>query len=125
MLNKDTNDGACDNREDTSVSDAACDNTFYRQHITFSSETLQWLLDMRQVSPEDEWIARIDGELLEEERLPAIPSLDGIHDDLIWIFRCRESGHTWKEIAQMMRLKTASGAWKRYYSLLEKARYSV
>jgi hypothetical protein len=125
MLNKDedtsVSDGACDDR--------ACDNTFYRQHITFRSETLQWLLDMKQVSPEDEWIARIDGE--EEvprgprRPLPPIPSLDGIHDDLIWIFRCRESGRTWKEIAQMMRLKTASGAWKRYYSLLEKARYSV
>ena len=107
------------------MNDSTDDNDFYRHHICFKHETLAWLADMKALSPEDEWIARLDGDVLEEEeRLPAVPSLDGIHDDLIWMFRCRENGLTWKAIAEMLGLKTASGAWKRYHSLLEKARYS-
>lgn len=98
------------------------DATFYRGHITFKPEVLQWLSDMNSSSPEDEWIARLDGDRLEEERVPSVPGLHGIHDDLIWIFMCRESGLTWKTIAEMLGLRTAAGAWKRYHSLLEKER---
>ena len=99
------------------------DSDFYRHHICFKHETLQWLADMKALSPEDEWIARLDGDVLEEEeRLPAVPSLDGIHDDLIWMFRCRESGLTWKAIAAMLGLQTAAGAWKKYGRLMAQCR---
>lgn len=99
------------------------DSDFYRHHICFKHETLQWLADMKAGSPEDEWIARLDGDVVEEEeRLPAVPSLDGIHDDLIWMFRCRESGLTWKAIAEMLGLQTAAGAWKKYGRLLAQTR---
>lgn len=100
------------------------DRAFWRKHVFFNSpETLQWIIDKGALSPEDAWIAAIDEE--EEERevgLPPVPTLDGIDADLVWMWHCRETGATWKEIARMLGLVTPAGAWKRYHRLLDEAR---
>lgn len=93
------------------------------KHTLLKHETLQWLSDIQQTSPEDDWISQIDG-TAEEEALPPIPSLDGINDDLIWMWRCREQGITWQQIAEMSSLKTAAGAWKRFQKLMGTARHA-
>ena len=57
-----------------------------------------------------------------EEALPPVPTLEGIDDDLVWMWHCRESGLGWKEIAGMLGLKTPAGAWKRFHRLMGEAR---
>ncbi len=86
--------------------------------VLMKPETLQWLQDKHAVSPEDYLISQIDGDEDEAECIPPVPSLDGIDDDLVWIWRCRDSGLGWKEIAAMLGLKTAAGAWKRFHKLV-------
>jgi len=97
------------------------DNRFYRHHVFFNKpDTLDWLIDRSAVSPEDEWIAAIGGE--PDEEMPPTPTLDGINDDLVWLWHCRESGMTWKDIAPMLGLRTPGGAWKRFQKLLDNER---
>ena len=97
------------------------DNRFYRHHVFFNKPaTLDWLIDKSAVSPEDEWIRRIDGE--PEEELPPTPTLDGLDDDLVWMWHCRQSGMTWKDIAPMLGLRTPAGAWKRFQKLVDNER---
>ena len=100
------------------------DRRFWRKHVFFNSpETLQWVIDKAAVSPEDAIIAALDGDCNEsEEALPPLPLLDGIDDDLVWMWHCRESGMGWKEIAPLLGLKTPAGAWKRFHRLIGEAR---
>ena len=86
--------------------------------VLMKPETLQWLQDKHAVSPEDYLISQIDGDEDEAECIPPVPGLDGIDEDLVWIWRCREIGLGWKEIAAMLGLKTAAGAWKRFHKLV-------
>lgn len=92
------------------------------RHVLLKPETLQWLQDKEAVSPEDTYIRILDGEPDESECIPPIPHLDGINEDLVWIWRCREIGLSWKEIAAMLGLKTPAGAWKRFHKLMDSAR---
>lgn len=92
------------------------------RYVLLKPETLQWLQDKEAVSPEDTYINMIDGTPDESECIPPIPSLDGINEDLVWIWRCREMGLGWREIAPMIGLKTPAGAWKRFRRLLSEAR---
>jgi len=106
------------------------------RHIYVRPEVLLWLSDRNQVSPEDDWIARIDGDDCGGPEDLAVPELPGIDEDLVWIWRCRQAHpltgaplQTWSAIALMLGLKTAAGAWKRYHRLLrverEKAKESI
>ena len=90
--------------------------------VLLKPETLQWLSDRHAVSPEDSYINRIDGTPDESECIPAVPTLDGIDEDLVWIWRCREMGLGWKEIAPMIGLQTPAGAWKRFHRLVRECR---
>lgn len=90
--------------------------------VLLKPETLQWLGDRHAVSPEDSIINQIDGTPDEGECIPPLPSLTGIDEDLVWIWRCREMGLGWKDIAPMIGLKTPAGAWKRFHRLLRGAR---
>lgn len=99
------------------------DRRFWRHHVFFKSPgTLEWMLDREAGSPEDAIIAAIDGDREDDGELPPIPTLDGIDADLVWMWHCRETGTTWKEIAGLLGLKTPAGAWKRYHRLLDEAR---
>jgi len=100
------------------------DRRFYRHHVFFNKPgTLDWLIDRAAVSPEDDIIAHLDGETPEHLLpLPPLPTLDGINDDLVWIWHCRESGMTWGEVAGNLGLKTPAGAWKRYHKLIDAER---
>jgi len=96
------------------------DNRFYKRHVFFRKpETLDWIIDRAAVSPEDAVIAVLDGE---EPPEPPLPSLDGVSDDLVWIWRCREGGMGWKDIAPHLGLQTPAGAWKRFRRLLRDER---
>jgi hypothetical protein len=96
------------------------DNKFYKRHVFFRKpETLDWIIDRSASSPENDIISRLDGD---EEEEPPLPSLDGISDDLVWIWRCREMGWGWKEIAPMIGLRTPAGAWKRFHRLVRECR---
>ena len=72
-------------------------------------------------SPEDSWIAAIDNNHEEVEDLPPVPSLDGIPDDFVYMWHCREVGLTWAEIASMHNMTTA-GCWKKYKRLQRECR---
>ena len=106
------------------------------RHVYVRPEVLLWLSDRNQVSPEDDWIARIDGDEGTDVEAVPVPELPGIDEDLVWIWRCRQAHpltgaplQTWSAIALMLGLKTPAGAWKRYHRLLrierEKARLSI
>jgi hypothetical protein len=116
---------------------------FYRRHVLLRSEKiLHWLMDKDLESPEDEMIAALDRGSLEapeagpeagpeEESAPstgnglaplAPRSLESFHADLVWIFLCRENGHTWREISDMLGLRTPAASWKRYQKLLDAER---
>lgn len=97
------------------------DRRFWRKHVFFKVGTLGWMLDKEAVSPEDAWIAAIDGDTVDESP-SCIGSLDGIDPGLLWMWSRREAGWTWKEIAAGCGLATAAGAWKRYHRLLLEAR---
>lgn len=100
--------------------DGPDDRRFYRHHVFFNkADTLDWLLDRGAVSPEDDIIAALDGDVWSE---PPVPTLDGLSDDLVWIWHCRESGMGWKDIAPLIGLKTPAGAWKRFQRLLSDER---
>lgn len=102
------------------------DRQFWRKHVFFnSSETLGWIIDKEALSPEDAWIAQIDGEGEREDELPPVPTLDGIDDELVWMWHCREAGWSWKEIAAGCGLVTPAGAWKRFHRLIGEARKNV
>ena len=101
---------------------------FYRRHVLLRSEKiLHWLMDKDLESPEDDMIAALDRGSLEAPE-PAVPlkewklieprSLESFHADLVWIFLCRENGHTWREISDMLGLQTPAASWKRYHKLL-------
>ena len=102
---------------------------FYRRHVLLRSEKiLHWLMDKDLESPEDEMIAALDRGSIEgpEEPTAAAASVEGssarslesFHADLVWIFLCRENGHTWREISDMLGLQTPAASWKRYHKLL-------
>lgn len=86
-----------------------------------TQQKFDWLCDRNASSPEDDWISALDGDD-EDETLPPVPSLDGINEDLIWIWRCREASLKWADIASMMGYTNASGVWKKYHKLLKKQR---
>lgn len=105
----------------------ADDNRFYKRHVFFrKGETLDWIIDRAAQSPEDDIISVLDGEPAED--LPPLPlgwsqTLPAhLDEDLLWIWRCREAGLGWSDIAPMIGLKTAGGAWKRFQRLLRQAR---
>jgi len=91
------------------------------KYVLMKPETLQWLQDKHAVSPEDTYINTIDG-TPDDTELPPVPCLDGIDDDLVWIWRCREMGMSWREISPLLGLKTPAGSWKRFNKLLAQAR---
>ena len=104
---------------------------FYRRHVLLRSEKiLAWLMDKDLESPEDDLIAALDRgsiEAPEEEgaaRAPPPPHrpLESFDADLVWIFLCRENGHTWREISDMLGLRTPAASWKRYQKLLDAER---
>lgn len=97
------------------------DRRFWRKHVFFGVGTLGWMLDKEAVSPEEDWIAAIDGDDPDESPSRA-PSTDGIDEGLLWMWSRREAGWTWKEIAGGCGLVTAGGAWKRFHRLLAEAR---
>lgn len=99
--------------------DGPDDRRFYRHHVFLESATLDWLGDRGAVSPEDDIIAALDGDEWSE---PPLPTLDGLSDDLIWIWHCRESGMAWRDIALLLGLKTPAGAWKRWHRLVRDER---
>jgi hypothetical protein len=95
-------------------------------------------MDKDLESPEDDMIAALDRGSLEAPEPPGEPrapllveprSLESFHADLVWIFLCRENGHTWREISDMLGLQTPAASWKRYHKLLlaerEKGREEV
>jgi hypothetical protein len=102
------------------------DRRFWRKHVFFKSPgTLEWICDREASSPEDALIAAIDAKHddgADEGELPPLPTLDGLPADLVWMWHCRETGTTWKEIAGMLGLRTPAGAWKRYHRLIAEAR---
>jgi len=91
------------------------------KYVLLKPETLEWLADRGAVSPEDSYIAALDG-TPESECMPAVPTLDGIDEDLVWIWRCREMGLGWAGIAPMIGLQTPAGAWKRFHRLVRECR---
>lgn len=101
---------------------------FYRRHVLLRSEKiLHWLMDKDEESPEDEMIAALDRgsiEAPEPEQAPSVGNtpaarrLESFDADLVWIFLCRENGHTWKEVSDMLGLQTPAASWKRYHKLL-------
>ena len=114
---------------------------FYRRHVLLRSEKiLHWLMDKDLESPEDEMIAALDRGCLEapeagpeapEDESVPLPrawhtvqprALESFHADLVWIFLCRENGHTWREISDMLGLRTPAASWKRYQKLLDAER---
>jgi hypothetical protein len=105
---------------------------FYRRHVLLRSEKiLHWLMDKDLESPEDDLIAALDRGSLEAPEEPPPPStgstpaarsLESFDADLVWIFLCRENGHTWREISDMLGLRTPAASWKRYHKLLDAER---
>jgi len=112
---------------------------FYRRHVLLRSEKiLHWLMDKDLESPEDDLIAALDRGSLEAPEAPedesgTLPeprawhtveprSLESFDADLVWIFLCRENGHTWREISDMLGLRTPAASWKRYHKLLDAER---
>jgi len=88
-------------------------------------------MDKDLESPEDDLIAALDRGCLEapeEESHEAAPlslahrPLESFHADLVWIFLCRENGHTWREVSDMLGLRTPAASWKRYHKLLDAER---
>lgn len=97
-------------------------------HIfTVKPEVLEWLANRNNnTSPENDWIDIIDETQTEQPDLTIpVPSLEGINDDLIWIWRCRESGLTWTEISALMGYTNASGVWKKFKKLLKKEKLKL
>lgn len=91
-------------------------------------EILEWLSNRHRdasgggpYSPEDSWIRAIDSNHAEEDDLPPVPSLEGVPDDFVYMWHCREVGMTWAEIASMHSMTTA-GCWKKYKRLAEETR---
>ena len=94
-------------------------------------EILEWLSNRHRCegdgggggpySPEDSWIRAIDSNHAEEDDLPPVPSLEGVPDDFVYMWHCREVGMTWAEIASMHSMTTA-GCWKKYKRLAEETR---
>jgi len=106
---------------------------FYRRHVLLRSEKiLAWLMDRERESPEDEMIAALDRGSLEAPEEAVLPAsvapprapraLESFDADLVWIFLCRENGHTWREVSDMLGLRTPAASWKRYHKLLDAER---
>lgn len=95
--------------------------------ILLKPQTLEWLANRDATSPENTWIKLLDGDTDDTETpLPPVPSLEGINEDLIWIWRCRETANMkWREIAELLNLKTPAAAWKRYHKLMKKEKEKV
>lgn len=98
---------------------------FYRRHVLLRSEKiLAWLMDKDLESPEDDLIAALDRGSLEAPEEESEPRgveprrLEDFDADLVWIFLCRENGHTWREVSDMLGLQTPAASWKRYHKLL-------
>lgn len=98
------------------------------RHTLLEPSILQWLSDRSALSPETEWIERIDAAHLDpvdgaegpDPRLLALPP--GVRAELEVMCHLREEGCTWSEVASVTGLKSAAGAWKKWHRLLSIAR---
>ena len=88
-------------------------------------EILEWLANRQHYdSPEDSWIDAIDNnheDTSDDLSNTPVPSLDGIPDDFVFMWHCREVGMTWAAIAGMCSMTTA-GCWKKYKRLAAETR---